>query len=102
MTKGCGVTLRQASVSMPVHSQSTISTTTVHGAVVSMPSQLGCSGGGGLDGGGESGDGEVALDSATNINDMPATIASLPNRASTVVVICHPNHDHTVVAAELP
>ena len=67
MTKGCGVTLRHASVSIPVHSQSTISTTTVHGALVSMPSQLGCSGGGGLDGGGESGDGDVALDRATNI-----------------------------------
>jgi len=63
MTKGCGVTLRHASVSIPVHSQSTISTTTVHGAVVSVPSQLGCSGGGG----GESGDGDVALDRATNI-----------------------------------
>jgi len=35
----------------------------VHGALVSVPSQLGCSGGGG----GESGDGEVALDRATNI-----------------------------------
>jgi len=45
-----------------VHSQSTISTTTVHGALVSAPSQLGCSGGGG---GGESGEGDVALDSAT-------------------------------------
>ena len=55
------MTLRHASVSIPVHSQSTISTTTVHGAVVSAPSQLGCSGGGG----GESGDGDVALDSAT-------------------------------------
>jgi len=54
--------LRHASVSIPVHSQSTISTTTVHGALVSAPSQLGCSGGGG---GGESGEGDVALDSAT-------------------------------------
>jgi len=54
-TKGCGVILRHASDSIPEHSQSAISTTTVHTALESEPTHVGWSGEGGEGGGGEGG-----------------------------------------------